>query len=73
MPAYLKTIICLIVAAVAALVYYAGINAREIVLGIAVLMVVAIWMFPEASGGERINRLTGQNLPQGPVESSRHN
>jgi hypothetical protein len=51
-PAYLKTIICFIVAAVAALAYYAGIGAREVVLGIAVLMIIAIWLFPEASGGK---------------------
>jgi len=53
MPAYLKIIICLIVAAAAATTYYAGINAREVVLGIAALMIVAIWLFPEASGGKR--------------------
>lgn len=52
MPAYLKIIICLIVAAAAALTYYSGINAREVVLGIAALMIVAIWMFPEARGGK---------------------
>jgi len=52
MPNYLKIIICLIVAAVAGLVFHIGINAREVVLGIAVLMIVAIWMFPEARGGK---------------------
>ena len=52
MPTYLKIIICLIVAAVAGLVYYIGINAREVVLGVAALMIIAIWMFPEASGGK---------------------
>ena len=52
MPNYLKIIICLIVAAVAGLVYYVGINAHEVVLGIAALMIVAIWLFPEASGGK---------------------
>lgn len=52
MPNYLKIIICLIVAAVAGLVFHLGINAREVVLGIAALMIVAIWMFPEARGGK---------------------
>ena len=52
MPNYLKIIICLIVAAVAGLVYAVGINAREVVLGIAALMIVAIWLFPEARGGK---------------------
>ena len=52
MPTYLKIIICLIVAAVAALVYVVDINAREVVLGIAALMIVAIWLFPEARGGK---------------------
>ncbi len=52
MPNYLKIIICLIVAAAAALIYYSGINAREVVLGIAALMIGAIWLFPEASGGK---------------------
>ena len=52
MPTYLKIIICLIVAAVAALVYVVGINAREVVLGIAALMIVAIWLFPEARGNQ---------------------
>jgi hypothetical protein len=51
-PNYLKTIICIIVAAAAGLTYYMGINAREVVLGIAALMIVAIWLFPEASGGK---------------------
>ena len=52
MPNYLKIIICLIVAAVAGLVFHLGINAREVVLGISALMIVAIWMFPEARGGK---------------------
>lgn len=52
MPTYLKIIICLIVAVVAGLVYYIGINAREVVLGVAALMIIAIWMFPEARGGK---------------------
>ena len=52
MPVYLKTIICLIVAVVAGLVYYKGIAAREVALGIAALMIIAIWMFPEARGGK---------------------
>ncbi len=52
MPNYLKIIICLTVAAAAGLTYYVGINAREVVLGIAALMIIAIWMFPEASGGK---------------------
>ncbi len=56
MPTYLKIIICLIVAAVAALVYVVGINAREVVLGIAALMIVAIWLFPEARGGKGSTR-----------------
>lgn len=56
MPSYLKIIICLIVAAVAAPTYFAGINAREVVLGIAVLMIVAIWLFPEAEGGKGSTR-----------------
>jgi hypothetical protein len=52
MPNYLKIIICLVVATLAGLVYYIGINAREIVIGIAALMMVAIWLFPEARGGK---------------------
>ena len=56
MPTYLKIIICMIVAAVAGLVYYVGINAREVVLGVAILMIVAIWLFPEARGGKGSTR-----------------
>ena len=48
MPVYLKTIISLIVAATAAIAYYAGLDARAVVTGVAALMIVSIWLFPEA-------------------------
>ncbi|NKB57299.1 MAG: hypothetical protein GKS00_13310 [Alphaproteobacteria bacterium] len=63
MPTYLKIIICLIVATAAALTYYVGINAKEVVLGVAALMIIAIWLFPEASGGKGIDQLARQKIP----------
>jgi hypothetical protein len=51
-PAYLKIIICVVVAIVAAIAYLAEINAREAALAVAVLMIAAIWLFPEARGGK---------------------
>lgn len=48
MPNYLKFTISVIVGAVAVLAFYLGVKAGGVVIGLAVGMVVAIWLFPES-------------------------
>jgi len=52
MPNYLKAIISLVVALAAGLTYYAEILGAEVALALGALMIFAIWLFPEASGGK---------------------
>ena len=50
MPNYLKFTISVIVCAVAVLAFYFGVKGGWVVIGLAVGMVFAIWLFPEAKG-----------------------
>ena len=48
MPNYLKFTISVIVCAVAALAFFFGVKGGWVAIGLAVGMVFAIWLFPEA-------------------------
>ncbi|MDP6573874.1 MAG: hypothetical protein QGI06_10235 [Rhodospirillales bacterium] len=52
MPNYLKFTISVIVCAVAAVAFHLGVKGGWVVLGLAVGMVFAIWLFPEAKKRE---------------------
>lgn len=61
MPAYAKTIITILVAVAAFFMFRhesaAGAGfAPWLTVGLAVFMILAVWLFPEAKGGKRVNR-----------------
>jgi hypothetical protein len=47
-PNYLKFTISVIVCAVAAVAFYMGVKGGGVAIGLAIGMVFAIWLFPEA-------------------------